>query len=198
MLAPYALGLVVLVALPALVTFALALTEYDLIRAPTFVGLDNLRELVGGRRSSARRSSTRSSSPRSPSRFGSRAALGLALLLHPRFRGAGAGARRSILPTVVPDVAYGLLWLWLLNPLYGPITSCSAGSAPPGGRRSAGLPPPQLLTHPNDARAAIILMSLFTIGEGFVLLLVTRQSLPSRALRARRDRGRDRWSVFRR
>ncbi len=34
MLAPYVLGLVALVALPALVTFVLALTEYDLIRSP--------------------------------------------------------------------------------------------------------------------------------------------------------------------
>mgnify|MGYP006170221817 CR=1 FL=1 len=23
--------------------------------------------------------------------------------------------------TIVPELAYGLLWLWLLNPLYGPI-----------------------------------------------------------------------------
>ena len=24
-------------------------------------------------------------------------------------------------PTVIPDVAYALLWLWILNPLYGPL-----------------------------------------------------------------------------
>ncbi|MBA2296119.1 MAG: sugar ABC transporter permease, partial [Actinobacteria bacterium] len=47
MLAPYVLGLTVLVLLPALVTFALALTEYDLVRAPRFVGFDNFRELAG-------------------------------------------------------------------------------------------------------------------------------------------------------
>ena len=41
-----------------------------------------------------------------------------------------------------------------------------------------GRMPPQWLTDPNDARAAIIVMSLFTIGEGFVLLLAARQGLP--------------------
>ena len=37
LLAPYLLGLGVLVILPAAITFGLALTEYDLIRSPTFV-----------------------------------------------------------------------------------------------------------------------------------------------------------------
>jgi len=46
MLAPYLIGLTVLIALPAAVTFALALYEYDLIRSPRFVGLDNFRDLV--------------------------------------------------------------------------------------------------------------------------------------------------------
>ena len=46
MLAPYLLGLTALVLAPALVTIVLALTEYDLVRAPEFIGLDNFRELV--------------------------------------------------------------------------------------------------------------------------------------------------------
>ncbi|HEY6076380.1 MAG TPA: hypothetical protein VIV36_06040, partial [Gaiella sp.] len=46
MLAPYLLGLTALVLLPALVTLGLAFTEYDLVRAPNFVGLDNFRELL--------------------------------------------------------------------------------------------------------------------------------------------------------
>ena len=45
MLAPFLLGLAMLIALPAAITFGLALTEYDLIRSPSFIGLDNFREL---------------------------------------------------------------------------------------------------------------------------------------------------------
>ena len=26
-----------------------------------------------------------------------------------------------VLPTVVPDVAWALAWLWIFNPLYGPL-----------------------------------------------------------------------------
>ena len=196
MLAPYALGLVALVAVPALVTFGLALTEYDLIRSPRFIGLDNVRELLHDEVfRTALLNSAVFAAIAVPLRVG--AALVLALLLHERFRGAGSGRAAAVLPTVVPDVAYGLLWLWLLNPLFGPITLFLAWLGPPG-KTIWGLPLPQFLTHPNDARAAIILLSLFTIGEGFVLLLVARQSLPGELYELDAVEDATAWSVFRR
>ena len=196
MLAPYVLGLVALVALPALVTFALALTEYDLIRPPRFVGLDNLRELAGDEVfRKALLNSAVFAAIAVPLRVG--AALGLALLLHQRYRGAGSARTAAMLPSVIPDVAYGLLWLWLLNPLYGPITIFLARLGPPG-ETIYGLPLPQFLTHPNDARAAIIIMSVFTIGEGFVLFLVARQSLPSELYELAAVEDATAWTIFRR
>jgi multiple sugar transport system permease protein len=176
MLAPYVLGLAGLVALPALVTFGLSLSEYDLIRAPRFVGLDNFRELVAD---DVFRISLRNSLVFAAIAVPLRllAALGLALLLHRRFRGVGLHRSAVVLPFVVPDIAYGLLWLWLFNPLYGPINRFLEW----GGTTQQtiwGYASPQWLTHPNDARAAIILMSLFTIGEGFVVLLAVRQGIP--------------------
>ena len=196
MLAPYALGLVALVAVPALATFGLALTEYDLIRSPRFIGLDNVRELLDDEVfRTALVNSAVFAAIAVPLRVG--AALVLALLLHERFRGAGSGRAAAVLPTVVPDIAYGLLWLWLLNPLFGPITLFLAWLGPPG-KTIWGLPLPQFLTHPNDARAAIILLSLFTIGEGFVLLLVARQSLPGELYELAAVEDATAWSIFRR
>lgn len=47
-------------------------------------------------------------------------ATGLGMLLAAPRRG-GALCRASVYPpTAVPDVAIALLFLWLLNPLYGP------------------------------------------------------------------------------
>ena len=197
MLAPYAFGLVVLVALPALVTFALAFTEYDLIRDPTFIGVDNFRELAGDDIfRTALVNSLVFALIAVPLRL--LAALGLALLLHPRFRNVGAYRPAVILPTVVPDIAYGLLWLWLFNPLYGPVNLLLKVGGDSPTTTAWGVLPPQWLTHPNDARAAIIIMSLFTIGEGFVILLVTRQGLPSELYELAALEDATAWSVFRR
>ena len=97
----------------------------------------------------------------------------------------------------MPDIAYGLLWLWLLNPLYGPInTFLGWGGAP--NSTWIGYPLPQWLTHPNDARAAIIILSLFTIGEGFVVLLVTRQGLPAELYDLAALEDVTAWGLFRR
>ena len=108
-------------------------------------------------------------------------APGLALLLHERFRGVGAARTSAYLPTVVPDIAYALLWLFLVNPLFGPINAVLG---------AVGLPRPSWLTIGAGAMATIVLMSGFTIGEGFVVALAARQELPrelygSRAWRAR-------------
>ena len=177
MLAPYVLGLAVLVAAPALVTFGLSLTEYDLVRAPSFVGLDNFRELFSDDVFRiALMNSLVFAAIAVPLRLA--AALGLALLLHRRMTGVGTYRAGVIVPTIVPEIAFGLVFLWLLNPIYGPINTFLGWHGAPN-HTWLGYPLPQWLTHPNDARAAIILMSLFTIGEGFVVLLVTRQGLPT-------------------
>ena len=168
MLAPYLVGIAALVALPAVVTFGLALFEYDLIRAPRFVGLDNFAEL---RDDEVFRTSLRNSLMyilfAVPLRlFG---AVSLALLLHRRFRGVAAYRTAGYLPTVVPDVAYALLWLWIFNPLYGPLNLAL---------EAVGGPTPRWMTDPRDAQWAVIIMSLFQIGEGFLVALATRQGLP--------------------
>ena len=197
MLAPYVFGVAALVALPALVTFALAFSEYDLIRSPRFAGLDNFRQLVDDDIfRTALQNSLVFAAIAVPLRLAG--ALGLALLLHRRFTGVGTYRSASILPTVIPDIAYGLVWLWLFNPLYGPINLLLkvAGDSPT--TTAWGVQPPQWLTHPNDARAAIIIMSLFTIGEGFVILLVTRQGLPSELYDLAALEDATAWGLFRR
>jgi multiple sugar transport system permease protein len=168
MLAPYVIGMAVLIALPALVTFALALTEYDLIRRPRFNGLDNFRELWNDE---IFRTSVRNSLMfilfAVPLRLVG--AMLLALLMHKRYRGVAGYRTAGYLPTVVPDVAYALLWLWIFNPLYGPLNVALG---------SLGGPTPSWLTDPRAAQWAVIIMSLFTIGEGFIVAMATRQGIP--------------------
>lgn len=197
MLAPYVLGLAGLVVLPACVTFALAFSEYDLVRAPSFAGLENFRELarddIFG---TALMNSLVFAAIAVPLRLAG--ALGLALLLHRRFTGVGAYRSAAVLPTVIPDIAYGLVFLWLFNPLYGPINLLLKWQGDSPTTTAWGVQPPQWLTHPNDARAAIIIMSLFTIGEGFVVLLVTRQGLPAELYELAALEDATAWGVFRR
>jgi multiple sugar transport system permease protein len=186
LLLPYALGLAALVFVPAVVTFALALYEYDLIRSPRFVGLDNFESLL---EDEVFRISLRNSLMfiifAVPLRL--LGAVALALLLHRRFRGVGVYRTAGVLPTIVPDVAYALLWLWIFNPLYGPLNLAL---------QALGGPTPRWMTDPRAAQWAVIVMSLFTIGEGFLVALATRQSLPSELYELAELEAAKPWYVF--
>ena len=196
MLAPLVIGLVGLVLVPAAVTLGLALTEYDLIRPARWIGLDNLRELAADPVFRiALRNSLGFALVAVPLRLV--VALALALLLHRRARGVGTARTAAALPTAVPEVAYGLLWLWLLNPIYGPINLLLRLGGE-NGLMINGRTPPQWLTDPGDARAGIVLMSLFTIAEAFVILLVARQSVPTEVYELAAVEDATGWDVFRR
>ena len=169
MLAPYLFGVGILIVIPAAITFALSLADYDLIRPAEYRGLGNFRELLGDPVFwISLRNSLSYVLFAVPLRLAG--ALGLALLLHKRFRGAAAYRTAAYLPTVVPDVAYALLWLWIFNPLYGPLNLAL---------EALGGPTPAWLTDPEAARNAIVIMSLFQIGEGFMVAMATRQDIPA-------------------
>lgn len=188
MLAPYALGLVLLLVLPAAVTFALSLTEYDLFSAPSFAGLRNFGDLLDD-------PSFRAALPATlaflalavPLRVGG--ALLLALLLHRRSRASAIQRGAVFGPTVVPDVAIALLWLFLANPLYGPMAVLLG---------AAGLPVPDLLTDRTGALLLVVLMSSFAIGEGFVIALAVRRELPEELYELARVEGASTGFTFRR
>ncbi|XVV07059.1 carbohydrate ABC transporter permease [Actinosynnema sp. CA-248983] len=189
MLLPYLVGLAVLVFGPALVTAAMAFTEYDLIGPPQWIGLANFAELATSVPfRAALENSLVFAAIAVPLRVA--AALGLALLLHRRAPGAGAARTVATLPTAVPEIAYGLLWLWLFNPLYGPVNQLL--------RLVDDNAAPAWLTAPNDARAAIIVMSLFTIGEMLVVLLAARRALPREVFELAALEGSSGWSLARR
>jgi multiple sugar transport system permease protein len=96
-------------------------------------------------------------------------ALALALLLARRRRGVGVYRAAVYLPTVIPDVAYALVWLWIFNPLFGPINLALG---------ALGLPMPAWLADASTAKLPFVIMSAFQLGEGMVVLLAGLKDVP--------------------
>ena len=183
---PYLAGLALLIAIPMTAAVALAFTDYSGVQSPRFTGVENFTRLLGD--ASFWRAAGNSlvyAVISVPLRLGG--ALAFALLLHARRRGAGAARSIAYMPTVVPDIAYALLWLWLLNPLYGPL---------PLALEEVGLTSPQWLTDPWAARVAIPVMGAFQIGEGFVIALAARRLIPTQLYEAAAVEGAKPWFAF--
>jgi multiple sugar transport system permease protein len=186
LLAPYLLGAVVLVAIPALLSFALAFTQFDAVSPPRWMGLLNFTLLaLDPRLPIALRNSLYYIALAVPLRV--LGALLLALLLRERRPGVGLFRAAVYLPTVIPDVAYALVWLWIFNPLYGPLNLLLG---------AAGLPTPAWLVQPETAKPALVFMSLFQVGEGFVLLLAGLSSLSRDYYLSAAVDGASRWQMF--
>ncbi len=175
---PFLAGVAALVAVPALAAATLAFTEFSGVQPPRFTGLDNFSRLVAD--NALWRSFGNTViyiAIAVPLRLA--AAVGAALLLN-RHRAASTAARPLVyLPTVVPDVAYALLWLWLLNPLYGPLAAAFGFSG--------------TLTDPWGARVSLAVMGAFQIGEAFIVALAVRRSIPRHVYEAAAVDGAGPW-----
>jgi multiple sugar transport system permease protein len=160
---PYLGGLGLLVALPLGAAIVLAFTEFSGVEPPRFVGVANIERLVSD--PDARRALVASAwfvVIAVPLRL--TVAVGAALLLHHRRRGTGVGRAAVYLPSVVPDAALALLFLWLLDPGIGPVGRAIGGA---------------VLENPWGARLAVAGMSSLQIGEAFVVALAVRRLIPS-------------------
>ena len=182
---PYLVGLGLLVGLPTIAAIGLSFTTFTALQPPEWTGVDNYERLASD--AAFWRS------------FGNSLiyvvlavplrlfiAVGFALLLHRKRRGLGAGRAIAFLPSVIPDVAYALLWLWLLNPLYGPIPLLFGSASP------------DLLTEPWGARVGIALMGAFQIGEAFVVALAARRMISPSLYEAAAVDGAGTWFTLKR
>jgi len=152
-----------MVVAPIVLAAVVAFAEFDALTPPRWVGFDNFIEMA---RDTEFWNGLRASAfflvLAVPLRIVG--ALGLALLLHARGRLIGLYRAAVFLPSVVPDVAYALLWLYIFNPLFGPLNGLLD--------LFVDTPSPGWLLHQTGAaQIAVVIMLVWTIGEGFVLML---------------------------
>ena len=185
---PYVVGLVLVVGLPLLAGAALGIDR------PRFVGLDQVREAFDDDAlHRALRATGLLVALVVPTRL--LLVLPLALLLagpppgrRSRLTGRvarGWGRVAAVAPTVVPESAWALLWLWLLNPVNGPVALALG-------------PGTGLLTEPGPTRLGVAAMVALQLGESFVVLLAARAALPRAVMEAAAMEGASSAYVLRR
>lgn len=188
LLTPFGVGVVLLLLLPAAATLVYAFTDHTGLSTPGFNGLTNLRRAFADPlAASALRASLIFAAFAVPLRLVLAAGLGIALAA-PR-PGARLARVAVFLPTVIPDVALALVFLWAFNPLYGPVNQVLG---------TLGLPEPVWLSTAWGARSAIVTMMLFPIGEAFLVVLAARRSLDPEVYEAARVDGAGAWQQLRR
>ena len=187
LISPWLLGLVIFVLGPMIASLFISFTRWDLLSPAKFVGLQNYEkmftrdplfwqslkvtvlytlvyvplELVGG--------------------------LVLALLMNQKLRFRGVFRTIYYLPSVLPGVAFVVLWMWILNPDVGLINTLLS---------YVGIQGPRWLADPQWALPALLMMSLWGLGRTMVIYLASLQGIPQHLYEAAAIDGANTWQCF--
>lgn len=187
LLTPFLVGTLILIVLPALLTILLAFTKYNAFTPPQWNGLQNFTTIF-------QRDVFWIAIKNSLIYVGLSAplqllgALLLALLLYHQRYGVRQYRIAAFLPTIIPEVAYALIWLWIFNPLYGPLNKLLGW---------IGLPGEAWLVNADTALLSLVFMSCFRLGEGMFILIAALQGIPTTYFQAAALDGANRWQLLR-
>lgn len=165
---PWILGFSVFLAYPVLASFLTSFTDFSVLRSPRWIGIENYREMAGDEVFWITIRNTLayvvSAVP-----LGSVTALLLALLLNTKVKGMAFYRTLFYVPSLVPMVALGVLWLWIFNGEYGLLNE---------GLRRVGLPTPNWLGDPAWSKVTLVLVAMWGSGNAMVIYLAGLQDIP--------------------
>jgi multiple sugar transport system permease protein len=169
LVSPLALGLTLWVAFPLGVAVSMSLFKWNMISAPTFIGLQNyvfmfFQDHLFWQSMKVMLLFTLTSVP-----LQMLLAFAAALLLNTNVRGKGIFRTIYYLPALIPAMVSTALWLFLYNPQYGLFNFLLD---------KLGLPTQRWLTDSDFVIQSLVLMSLWSVGNVIVIFLAGLQGIP--------------------
>jgi multiple sugar transport system permease protein len=183
---PWVIGFFAFTFGPIVASFYYSLTEYEVVKPPVFIGLDNYQRLI--------EDDLFWKSLRVTSLFvlvsvpiGLVLSFLVALLMNQRVKGVGFWRTLFYLPNLVPLVGSTMLWLWIFNPEFGLLN---------GFLGQIGIDGPLWLRSQDWALPSLILMSLWGVGASTLIYLAGLQGVPTDLYNAVEVDGGGAWAKF--
>ncbi len=169
-LLPNSLGFLVFSSIPVLATFTISMLDWDLIRAPRFVGLDNYVKLLTDDAVFRKVLWNTAYYVIGTVPAGVVLSLLLALAMNANVRGIAFFRAVFFIPVISASVAVAMMWRWLYNTDFGLINL---------GLTSIGLAAIPWLSSTAWAMPAVILMAIWkNLGYNMLIFLAGLQSIP--------------------
>ncbi|MBA2518282.1 MAG: sugar ABC transporter permease [Chloroflexia bacterium] len=187
LISPWVIGLLIFWVGPLLAAFYYSFTEFPILSAPTWIGLENYRQIF-------------TTDPEFLISLGNTAyyvlirvplhlgiALGLAMLLNRATRGIGIFRTLIYLPSMVPVVALAVAWRVLLDPRTGYVNYVA---------EIFNLPRINYLTSAAWIKPVIIGISLWQVGIAMIVFIAGLASVPDHLYEAAKIDGANAWQRF--
>jgi len=188
-ISPWVLGFLVLTLYPAVMSLYYSFCDYDVLSRPVWIGAMNYRDLIGDDVFWKSLSNTLIFAAASLP-LGLALSLGIAMLLNQPVKGRNAFRTLFFMPSMVPAIATGMIWLWLFNGKAGLINY---------GLSWLGIAGPNWLSDEHWTKPALVLTTLWQVGGTVVIYLAALQDVPRHLYEAAMIDGASRlrqvWSV---
>lgn len=181
---PALIGFLAFAAWPIFQSLYYSFTDYNVLQAPDFVGIDNYRDLLSDRLYRTALLNTLYM-----------VVIGLpihlifdflmALLLATQIRGLSIYRTIFYLPSITPVVAAAIVWLWIFNGQYGILNTILGWF---------GIQRIGWLTDPNFTKPSLIFMGLWFGGNTILIYLAGLRDVPVSLLEAAELDGAGAWT----
>lgn len=184
---PWIVSLLVFTAYPVFGTLGLAFTEYNILKPPKYVGLDNFQQMFFN--DPAYWIAVRNTLIYAAFAVILRLIFSLALAVVLNMGVHGISIYRVIfyLPALVPPVVAAIIFLLMFNYANGPINAVIG---------AIGLPPPDWLRDPDWSKPALIILGLWPLGIEVLVFLAGLKEIPQDLLDAAATDGAGPWRRF--
>lgn len=188
-MSPWIIGFSAFILYPALASLYYSFTNYDLLSAPEFVGLDNYRFMFTKDPQfwQAMRNTLWMIGVGVP--LSMLVALGTAMMLTRPRRGVKAYRTIYFLPTMAPPVAAALAFFVIFNPATGPVNQLLSG---------VGIKnPPLWFYDPFWSKWGLLFLGLWVVGQTMIIYLAGLLDVPRQLYEAADIEGASPWQRFR-
>ncbi|WP_316014127.1 sugar ABC transporter permease [Roseobacter sp. HKCCA0434] len=185
---PYIIGLVLFTAFPFIASFYLSFTDYDLLSAPEWVGLDNYEKLFTRDRTFDRSLKVTLTYVAITVPFKLAFALFIAVVLNYRLRGINLFRTAYYVPSILGgSIAIAVLWRFIFANT-GLVNMILTG---------LGFEPVNWFGDPQNALFTITLLRVWQFGSAMVIFLAALQSVDKTLYEAASIDGAGPWQIFR-
>ena len=186
-ISPWLIGFLAFVIYPIGSSVYYSFTDYDILRAPHFVGLANFHKIIAGDEYIDRVLYNTCYFVFFGVPSGLITAFLLAVLLNTELRLRSMFRTIFYIPAIVPAVASAMIWLWIFNAQFGVINSLLA---------SMGMKAIPFLSSQTLAKPSLILIHCWASGNTIVIFLAALQDVPQSLYDAAKVDGANSWHRF--
>jgi len=165
---PWIIGFLLFTSYPLIASLCYSFTNYSVLRPPSYVGLANFKELAGDEVFRKSMGNTILYAVGAVP-LSAVMAIGLAMLLNMKVKGMAFYRTMFFLPSLVPQIAMGTLFLWVFNSDYGLLNNMF---------KAVGISLPNWLGDPLWSKWTLILIAVWGCGQAMIIYLAGLQDVP--------------------